>query len=146
MMAGTVAMMRERPTATFVLAVFLIVAGLTLCFAREAIAYTFSTSYDRGAYSFPRDSNGQVPEGAGDLNPGPPQPRDWHVYGQTSWYGTLGIYSDKIQYDWPEMNWCNAPENAVRRHERAHSRGWSHGAGSPSSNPAHYPTVSPCNH
>lgn len=46
-MAGMVAAMRERPKAAVVLAVLLIVAGLTLGLAREAIAYTFNTGYDR---------------------------------------------------------------------------------------------------
>lgn len=144
MTAGTVAAVRRRPRA--VIAVLLIGAGLALGPARDAIAYTFDTSYDRGAYSFPRDSDGNVPEAAGDLNAGPPQPRSWHVLGQTTWYGSMGIYRDTIEYDWPETDWCNIPRYKVRDHEHAHARGWSHGAGTPSSNPAFDPEVQSCVH
>jgi hypothetical protein len=61
-MAGAVTAVCKRPRAVVVLAVFLIFVGLTLGLAREAIAYTFDTGYDRGAKGFLRDSDGYVPE------------------------------------------------------------------------------------
>lgn len=86
MMSGTVVAMRKRPKVAVVLAVFFIVAGLTLGLAREAIAYTFDTSYDTGARGFPRDGDGNVPEAEGRLNgDGPPSSRTYHIYGKTFW-------------------------------------------------------------
>lgn len=144
------AAMRERPKATAVGAVFLIVTGLSLILAREAAAaYTFNcTSATPCGKGFARDSDGYVREGPGDLNPGPLQPRKWHILGQTSWYsystgppGNTTTYDDSIRYDWPETHYTNTPEWMVRRHERAHSRGWAHNEGPDSRNDAYSPNV-----
>lgn len=144
--AGMVAAMRERLKATVVLAVFLIVTGLTLGLAREAIAYTFNTGYDRGAVGFPRDSDGRVPEATGRLNGGgAPSSRDRHVYGQTSWWVYVAEpyqeTRDSIKYDWRETDYCNVSRDKVYAHERAHSRGWGHGRGSPGANAAYYASI-----
>lgn len=142
------AAMRERPKAAVVLAVLLIVAGLTLGLAREAIAYTFNTNSDTGARGFPRDSDGYVPEALGSLNGGgPPSSRSYHVYGQTSWWVYVAEpyqeTRDSIKYDWRETDYCNVSRDRVRNHEHAHSRGWGHGWGTPAQNAAYYAEI-PC--
>lgn len=146
-MAGTVAAMRARPKASVALAVFLIVAGLTLGLAREAIAYTFDTGYDRGAYNFPRDSNGLVPESEGRLNgDGPPSTRTSHKYGQANVYFYTGPGPEngdtfiELVYDWRETDYCNIPRDELRLHERAHSRGWAHNKENYRVNKAYYGT------
>ena len=135
--------MRGRPKVTAVLAVLLIVVGLTLTVAREAFAdynFTCSSATPCGG-GFPRDTNGRVSEGPGDLNPGPPQPRKWHVLGETTWYsyssGGPIIVDDVIKYDWPETNYINESHWKVRRHEHAHARGWAHGEAPDSKNDAY---------
>lgn len=146
-MNDAVARLRTRPKTTIVLAVLLIGAGLTLGLAREALAtYTFTcSSTSPCGKNFPRDTDGYVQEGEGDLNAGPPQPRDWHVLGQTSWYsystGTSMTIDDYIKYDWPETDYINVPRWMVQRHEHAHSRGWEHWETPDSSNDAYNPDV-----
>lgn len=130
------------------LAALLIVAGLALGPAREALAYNFSTGYDTGARNFPRDYDGFVPESPGRLNsPAPPPTRKYHVYGRTSFIIYIGTTRqqnlDSIVYDWRETNYCNVSHDALRNHERAHSRGWAHGKGSFSVNKAYFATT-PC--
>jgi hypothetical protein len=111
------------------LALLLIGTGLTLGFAREALAdYTWNSYPNCCGSDLPRDKDGYVREYTGD-------PTNGHydrVLGQTFWIyysGTSGGYDDYIEYDWAEMRRCNATSSDNQKliaHERAHSRGWGH--------------------
>lgn len=85
-----------------------------------------------GAHYNCADADGIVPESYG-------------VYGE-GWSGSADIISRNpcqraIRYDVANMrgagpnDWAN-----LRAHERAHTRGWDHLQGSPSTNPAYYPS------
>lgn len=143
--ARTVSALHARPKASVALAVFLIVVGVTLGLAREAIAdYTFGSNQDTGSRGFPRDSNGFVPERSGRLNPdSPPSSRTHHKLGNARALtnSVTGEVLVDITYDWREVDYCNILRDSTRSHERAHSRGWGHGYGTPQTNAAYYSTV-----
>lgn len=145
-MAGTMAAMRERPKVWTTLAMLVIVAGLALGPARQALAYTFDTNYQKNAYNFPRDTDGKVSESVSGLNgSGPPSSRSYHVYGRTSAMsytgGNVVQYLDDIVYDWRETDYCTVARSKVTNHERAHSRGWAHGKENFTVNEAYYPSI-----
>lgn len=146
MMARAVDAARGRPRAALALATFLICAGLVLGPVREVIAYTFDTGFDRRAYDFPRDSDGQVGESTGNLNGGgsPPYPnRDRITYGratpifEVSHPSAVTTYVS-LKYDWVATDWCNQSRRYVVKHERAHSRGWAHFKENPVVNKAYH--------
>lgn len=145
MTARTVSALHARPKASVALAVFLIVVGVTLGLAREAIAdYTFGPNQDTGARGFPRDSNGYVPERVGRLNAdSPPSTRTRHRLGYTRarTNTVTGEVIVDITYDWREVDYCNIARSNTIGHERAHSRGWGHGYGTPRTNAAYYGTI-----
>lgn len=145
-MNDAIAGLRARPKRTIVLAVLLIGMGLTLGLAREAIAYTFDTGYDRGARGFARDGDGYVPESVGDLNGYDYSGRV--TLGWTSWYVYVAEpyqeTKDRIKYDWAATDHCKIRRYRVADHEKAHSRGWGHGYGTASTNAAYDPIVAQC--
>lgn len=147
MRANAVVGLRARPKTTVVLGVLLLSVGLVLGLAREALAlssYEFRcTSISSSKCgSWPRDSDGSVPQSLGDLNP--------NAYGNTVTLGrtsmmfnsTNGIAS--IVYDHPAISYCNIQRAPVYDHEHAHARGWDHGEGPREFNDAYSPTVGTC--
>lgn len=139
--------MRARPKVTAVLAVLLLSAGLVLGLGREALALAYyefrctSTSTPKCG-SWPRDSDGSVPQSVGELNP--------NGYGGFITRGrTTMMYSStrgvaKIVYDHAAIDYCNNVRGPVYDHEHAHARGFNHGEGSPAVNDAYYSSSQQC--
>lgn len=142
--------MHARPKATIVLAVLLISAGLTLAFAREALAldnYNFGCNDGQGRPCGPnvRDRDGTVPQRVGELNPG------GYGDGSVTRGRTIMMYqlgdtrgTADITYDYNAIDYCNNDRSVVYAHEHAHARGWKHWDPSPENNDAYYPSSQQC--
>lgn len=147
MMADAVAGLRARPKTTTVLAVLLLSAGLVLGLAREALAlaaYEFRCTNisTTKCGSWPRDSDGTVPQSVGDLNPN--GYGNIVTRGRTSmmYNSTKGVAN--IVYDHAAINYCNSLRGPVYDHEHAHARGWNHGEPPAKYNAAYDPSSQPC--
>ena len=101
-----------------------------------------ATAQGRYGTTFPRDSDGRVPEHFGNYTG-----RSDGVIGRATYTRSEGVTRWTIRYDTCEMRRLGAGDNdwaRLKAHERAHTRGWGHWEAPRSDNPAYYPKVRIC--
>ncbi|MFD1146478.1 hypothetical protein [Saccharothrix hoggarensis] len=100
------------------------------------------TAQGRYGSTFPRDSDGHVPEYFGSYTG-----CSDGVIGRATYTRSGGVTKWTIRYDTCEMRRLGAGDNdwtRLKAHERAHTRGWGHWEAPQSDNPAYYPKVRIC--